>query len=162
MSEPDSAALAVLQGELEQDLAAVPPLVDENRRAAARIESGARDSLDYAALGYTIHNLYCLMENSFFRIAKTFENNLGDAGWHRELLERMLVAVPGIRPAILTADRLAYIDELRAFRHVFRNIYRTSLKPTKVMIAQASVEPACEAFGKAISDFIATLAAARH
>jgi len=81
MSEPDSAALAVLQGELEQDLAALPSLVDENRRAAARIESGARDSLDYAA---------------------------------------------------------------------------------KVMIAQASVEPACEAFGKAVSGFIATLAAAGY
>jgi hypothetical protein len=103
MSKPDNAALAVLQGELEQDLAALPSLVDENRRAVARIEAGACDSLDYAALGYTIHNLYCLMENTFFRIAKTFENNLGDAGWHRELLERMLAAVPGIRPAILRA-----------------------------------------------------------
>jgi hypothetical protein len=45
-----------------------------NARAAERIREGSTDTLDYSALGYTIHNIYGLIENACLRIAKFFEN----------------------------------------------------------------------------------------
>ncbi len=66
-------------------------LLAENARAWKRILAGATDSLDYAALAYTLHNVYCLLENYLLRIAKFFENNLDPETWHRDLVRRMAV-----------------------------------------------------------------------
>ena len=48
--------------ELDQDLDLLAELAEQNTRATARIRSGATQALDYAALGYTIRNLYSLLE----------------------------------------------------------------------------------------------------
>ncbi|MCA1949980.1 MAG: hypothetical protein LDL24_05390 [Treponema sp.] len=54
------------------------------------------------ALGYTIHNIYGVMENACLRIARFFENGLNQNSWHRELLDRMIIEIPGVRQALLT------------------------------------------------------------
>ena len=66
-----------LRAELKSDAEQIELLYSSNRKAEERIQAGADDYLDYAALGYTIHNLFSLMENSCFRIAKFFENHMG-------------------------------------------------------------------------------------
>jgi hypothetical protein len=63
MKRIDYNAVPVLTGDLEKDVSQLDSLLAENKKAEARIAAGAIDSLDYAALGYTIHNIYCLMEN---------------------------------------------------------------------------------------------------
>ena len=35
----------------------------------------------------------------------------------------MTLAIPGLRPPLLSSDTAALLDKYRAFRHVFRNIY---------------------------------------
>ena len=65
-----------LISELDQDLDLLAELAEQNTRATARIRSGATEDLDYAALGYSIHNLHSLLENYALRIAKTFENEI--------------------------------------------------------------------------------------
>ena len=82
-----------LVGLLDSDVAHLGALVDENTRAGERIKKGADDPLDYAALGYTVHNLYSLIENYMLRIAKTFENSLDATSWHTDLLDRMAAEV---------------------------------------------------------------------
>ena len=76
----------------------IQELLSKNRRATERIEAGANDELDWAALGYTLHNIYCAFENYFLRIAKFFENGLDQRFWHGELLDRMT--------GVLIADRI--------------------------------------------------------
>ena len=78
-----------LRAELKYDTEQIETLHSSNQKAAERIKAGAIDYLDYAALGYTIHNLFSIMENGCFRIAKFFENNLSESTWHKELLNRM-------------------------------------------------------------------------
>lgn len=154
MRKRDPEALLVLRAELERDLAALEKIVKENLQAVQRIEQGARESLDYAALGYTIHNVYCLMENSFLRIAKFYENSLEKESWHRDLLWRMTLNIPGFRPALLNEETASLIDELRSFRHVFRNLYQIGIKPEKVMAVQSLVPEAVERFREAVEEYI--------
>ncbi|MGO8693507.1 MAG: hypothetical protein ACLQMF_07505 [Rectinemataceae bacterium] len=78
-----------LATELEAGYRSIQELLSKNRRATERIEAGANDELDWAALGYTLHNIYCAFENYFLRIAKFFENGLDQRFWHGELLDRM-------------------------------------------------------------------------
>lgn len=146
-----------LVGLLDSDLAHLGALVDENTRAGERIKKGADDPLDYAALGYTVHNLYSLIENYMLRIAKTFENSLDATSWHTDLLDRMAAEVPGVRPRFFEPSETGPFHELRAFRHVFRNMYRSRLKPEKVLESQRAVPEAVAAFQTAHKRFRAAL-----
>ncbi|MBI1987792.1 MAG: hypothetical protein HYS70_05545 [Nitrospinae bacterium] len=84
-------------------------------------------------LGYLFHNFYCAFEDLFQEIAKTFENRIEDPSrYHRELLKRMHIEVPGIRPFLLSEESYRIMDELRGFRHIFRHSYDYELSPKKI------------------------------
>lgn len=159
MKKNEEGGLRVLIGELEKDRQTLDTLIAENKRAQARIQSGARDSLDYAALAYTIHNIYCLLENYFLRVAKAFENHIDQDAWHRDLVRRMTIEVEGIRPALLDDETARRIDELRAFRHIFRNVYQTELKSEKVMELERILPATMEAFFRCHETFIGRIRA---
>lgn len=92
-------------------------------------------------LGYLLHNLYCALEDLFMEIAKTFENQIEDpARFYKLLLKRMMVAVPKIRPPVLSRESHRVLDELRGFRHIFRHAYGYALDPDKVVNLKESVE----------------------
>lgn len=57
--------------------------------------STSADEYDFAALGYTIQNLYNAFESYFLRIAKFFENKLDEREWHKSLVHRMTLSVDG-------------------------------------------------------------------
>lgn len=150
----EEADRALLIAELEGDLEALPELLEINSKSMERISAGATEELDYAALGYTLHNLYNLMENSFFRIAKHFENDLGSEGWHKELLHRMTLSIDGIRPRVIDGKTAEQIDELRAFRHVFRNMYRKNLDSEKLLLLQKRLPGIVSSWKTAVGDFL--------
>ena len=84
-------------------------------------------------LAYLIHNFYCALEDVFQEIARTFENRIEDPSkYHRELLNRMQLDMPGIRPRLLSRESRLALDELRGFRHIFRHAYDYELDPDKV------------------------------
>ncbi|GIV19151.1 MAG: hypothetical protein KatS3mg023_0902 [Armatimonadota bacterium] len=60
-------------------------------------------------------------------------------GLERELLQRMSIEVPTIRPRVLSPQSMALLDELRAFRHVFQHSYSYSMDPQKVAMLQDKV-----------------------
>jgi hypothetical protein len=65
-------------------------------------------------LGYLLHILYCALEDLLQEIARTFENRLEDpARYHRELLQRMNLDIPGIRPRLLHTPGYQLLNELR-------------------------------------------------
>lgn len=76
-----------LLSELNQDYDFILLNGEKNAVMSRRIELDPdRDEFAYAALGYTLHNLYNAFEGYFFRIAKFFENNVGELTWHKALL----------------------------------------------------------------------------
>jgi hypothetical protein len=143
-----------LAAELESDMSILETLTRKNKRAWKRIEGGSTEELDWAALGYTIHNVYNLLESYFLRIAKFFENSLDPLSWHRDLVQHMVIDIEGVRPALFNRELAGRIDELRSFRHVFRNIYQSELNPKRVELVQQSLEGTISAFKQAHRAFI--------
>ncbi len=135
-----------LLAELQGDVGLLDELRKQNRRAENRVVGGSPEDLDWAALGYTIHNIYSLVENYFLRVAGFFENTPEAPSWHRDLVLRMTLEIEEVRPALLDRDLAERIDELRAFRHVFRNIYQTRLDPERVMLVQRRLASTLDAF----------------
>ena len=132
----NQSAVLLLISELDADYSYIEEATALVDRARQRLDlSGNNDELDLMVLGACLHGLYNAIEAYFLRIAKFFENSIDEAAWHRDLLDRMRLEVPGIRPALITDDNLAErIDELRRFRHLFRNLYKTRLHPAKLRI----------------------------
>ena len=128
-----------LIAELDEDLAMLSSLLEKNRKAAERIGAGASDELDWAALGYTIHNLYCCFESYFLRISKFFENGLDPTSWQAELVGRMTLELPTTRPSLFDKAYARRMDELRRFRHAFRNVYQDGLDPGRLKTLQDDV-----------------------
>lgn len=132
----NSDAVRQLKAELMQDYDFILLNGEKNELMTTRVSiSEEKDEFLYAALGYTIHNMYNSFEGYFFRIAKFFENNLSELTWHKGLLERMTLNIEGVRPALIEIPMGLRLEELLKFRHVFRNIYKSPLVPAKVEFA---------------------------
>lgn len=149
-----------LIAELEGDLHELERIGNINRRAWGRIRAGADDSLDWGALGFTLHTLYGVMENYFLRISKFFENNLPSEHWHKALVEKMALTIPEIRPAFFAnTEDSRRVMELLKFRHRFRNLYGEDLDPVKTADIQKIAEKVLEDFPRAHETFVGKLRA---
>lgn len=135
-----------LTAELEATIGDLVTVSDQNSRAANRIAQGADDQLDLAALGFTIHNVYGIVEMYALRVARFFENGLDEPMWPRDLVRRMTLAIDGMRPALLDESTYLLVDELRSFRHLFRNLYARPLDPVRLAWVQERIAPAVDGF----------------
>ena len=148
------AAFLTLIEELNGDMSELDRLAEINARAWRRIQSGAVDVLDYGALAFTIHTIYGLLENYFLRISKFFENSLPSDTWHRTLVDRMALNIPGVRPALIADDDLKKrILELLRFRHRFRNLYGEDLAPDKTAAVQSTLARVVETLPNVHDEF---------
>ncbi len=130
----------------------------QNRRAWERIQNGADDPIDWGGLGFTLHSAYSMLENYFLRVSKFFENDLPADRWHKPLVEKMALEIPGVRPALLaeeTSKRGAL--ELLKFRHIFRNMYGEDLDPVKTAAAQQAASELAESFSESHANFVQKL-----
>lgn len=143
--------------ELDADIESLHSVRETNRRARERVTAESVDELDYAALGYTIHNIYGVIEGFCLRVAKFFENDQTADSWHADLLRRMTLSIPELRPALITTELWYVLDDLRAFRHKFRHLYARPIDPKRVMLVQEQVDPAVSELVTAYTQFRAAL-----
>jgi len=146
--------------ELRGDLAELDKAARRNAQAWERIQAGARDPIDYGALGFTLHNAYGGFENYFLRVSKFFENNLPHDSWHKALVDKMGLDIPGLRPALITdpQDKAAVLELLK-FRHRFRNLYGEDLDPVKTEAVQRIASPLFARFRNLHGEFVQKLSA---
>lgn len=121
-----------LFSELENDIDILDELMAKYNLLNKKIKNIEPDEFDWASLGYVIHNIYNLLENYFLRISKFFENDLDKVSWHRDLISRMTIEIKDVRPKLFKRKLANKINELRAFRHVFRYIYQSELDEKKL------------------------------
>ena len=144
----DSDRLRLLRGQLEEDHRFITLCAQRHTEMVSRAAHATDDEMATMAVAYLLHNLYTAFEGYFHRVAKHFENSIDDSSWHRELLERMKIDVPGIRPAIIDAELEEQLDELRRFRHLFRNLYKSQLKRHRVREVSGIADTAVERFSR--------------
>ncbi len=80
------------------------------------------NSYDLVILAEIFVDYYTCLETAFVRVAKFFENNLDASRWHADLLERMIIDIPEVRPRMLSDETYGLLIELMRFRH-FRRYY---------------------------------------
>ena len=87
------------------------------------------------SVAYQLHNLYGAIEDLFKVVANAFENHVAPGGgYHTELLRRMTISVPDVRPRVISSETCRLLDSLRGFRHVFRHAYARELDIRKLRI----------------------------
>jgi hypothetical protein len=119
----------------KDDLLLLMGEVQESRVVLKRINSlytsysstfadrNSRELRDAVLLSDILCNTYTCLETILFRISRVFENHLEADQWHKELLRKMQLEVPGIRKAVLSRQSYQLLDELRRFRHFKRYYY---------------------------------------
>ncbi len=138
---------ALLRAELAVGFSRIEDCAHKNVRMKSRLDATETpDEFDYAVLGYTLYNLYNAFEAYFLRIAKFFENNLDAVHWHKDLVERMRLEIPGLRAALFTEEFSGKMDELRRFRHAFRNLYQSELEPERLLVVNKVADILTESF----------------
>ena len=80
-----------------------------------------------------LHGWYTALEHGLERVARLVDQTLPSGStWHVELLAQMQLEIPELRPAVIPAGVASELNELRKFRHFFRNAYVLELDPTRV------------------------------
>lgn len=120
----DNEELLLLVGEIRESLVVLDHI---NELYTSYSESftatNKRDIRDAVLLADILCNTYTCVETILFRISRVFENHLDPNQWHKELLRKMRINIPGIRRAVLSKESYQLLDELRRFRHFKRYYY---------------------------------------
>lgn len=151
----DSAAAKLLAVDLRSQWEVIAEVY---RRVDERLRSATDEPASVEGLAYQLHNLYGACEQLFELIARAFENRIDRRRYHVDLLRRMRTEIQGVRPRLLSDGLAGDLNELRAFRHLFRHAYGIELKPELVRavasVAQRMRDPlrsALERFASAIT-----------
>jgi len=110
------------------------------------------------SMGSILHDFYNCCERIFKRIALDINGGFEDSEkWHKALLFKMTIPIQNIRPAVLSEELAAELDEYLSFRHVFRNIYGFELKGKRILNLAKKFDKIAERFIKEMKAFLAYL-----
>jgi len=125
----DKNRLIILESELADQIKVIDEVYEkiEKRRPSFKESEEGIESM-----AYQLHNLYGAYEELFEIVASYFENELGGAKYHSDLLKRMNLVIKGVRPQLISDELYKLFDELRRFRHLFRHAYGMELNPEMV------------------------------
>ena len=146
----DRIGLQTLREELLADAA-------EAARALAAIHDRLAVSGDAGreAAAFHLVRLYNIVEQMALRVAKAFENHIdNDAGWHSELMRRLSIAIPGIRPYLWPSGLAAPLRQLRGFRHVVNHAYDVAIDPDRLGLVVRDAETVVAALSPAVEAFV--------
>lgn len=107
------------------------------------------------AKGSILHDFYNICERIFKLVAKEINGNF-EAGehWHKQLLYRMTLELKDIRPAVISKELAASLDEFLTFRHLFRNIYGFELMGDRLDRMVQKFLTTADHFKKEMEDFV--------
>lgn len=132
----DSIGLITLRAEIDDDLRVVSEAV---RMAQERFNQGGEMGMESAS--YQLVRFFNVVEQLGLRVAKAFENHIDDdRGWHSQLVHRLGLDVPGIRPALYSPEVVTALHDVRGFRHVVTHAYDLELDPDRISIVLRHAE----------------------
>jgi len=91
------------------------------------------DDVYLKSVAYDLHGFYTGLERIFQSIADTIDDHLPSGeNWHKDLLFQMGKEITNVRPAVLSEEAVALLEEYLRFRHRVRNIYSFNLIPERI------------------------------
>lgn len=86
------------------------------------------------AIAGSLHSIYSGYENIIERIIRVIDGDVpGGKDYHLMLLKRALNPIENVRPPIISTETFRLLDELRTYRHKFRNIYLYLLSSERII-----------------------------
>lgn len=151
--------LALLKADIQEELSKLKKVFDEFRPFQVKLDCWDDEVSNYdkMVVGYLLHSFYNGCENMFRSVARFFENDLGAESWHRDLLRRMKLEVPGYRPRLLSDELHRSLDDFRGFRHRFRHSYSFELDWEREKVVARKLEPTLTMLNKEVSLFLEKL-----
>ena len=148
--------IQLLKADIVDELDKISHVVDEFNRVKEKIDlpSDQVPNYDRGAIGYLLHGFYNGCENIFRSIARFFENDLGPTSWHKDLLKRMRMEIPGYRPKVIDDELYIVLDDFRGFRHKFRHAYAFELDWEREQIVARKLVSASEMLKAQILHFL--------
>ncbi|MGQ9623164.1 MAG: ribonuclease toxin HepT-like protein [Candidatus Caldatribacteriaceae bacterium] len=148
-------AILSLVGEIESLLQSLETVVDEARERMIHYSSRKPDRFDLRGLGSLLHDFYTIVEDIFELISQDINGsgNPESFDWHKRLLSRMSIAIPEVRPAVISEELKEHLEEYLRFRHVFRNVYGHLLEWERVCPLLEGLEETYRAFRKELGNF---------
>lgn len=93
-----------------------------------------------AVVAVAVHHFYGAAESIFERVARAFEGAPARSDrWHQELLERMTLLLPDVRPAVLRRETARALAPVLGFRHFFRHAYAVTFDVRRLQLAAEDV-----------------------
>lgn len=86
------------------------------------LKSLGKNQVSAIVVAQVIENFYTAAETLFLRISQFFENNLNREKWHKDLLDKMILRINGVRDAVISQESYDELLELMRFRH-FKRYY---------------------------------------
>lgn len=152
----DAVRLSKLIAEIGAQMTEIDACAERVEARAATVDPRNAGSVE--ALGYQLHNLYNAAEDLLKIVASAFENQIEDsAAWHRGLVHQLSLNIEGVRPALVSADSLPGLDELRRFRHVFRHAYGAALDADRTLQLLAVARSTHVMFRRDSAEFVQKL-----
>lgn len=157
---------AVIAARIKEELANITRLQEELKaRGIINIDKKINikkldhnDSFALRAVGSILHDFYVSVENVCKLIAREIDEQLPlGENWHKELLKQMMLEIPGVRPALLTRETASRLEEFRAFRHVFRNVYGFNLSAERLRDLLKKFPDTAQRFEREVLNFIKDL-----
>lgn len=110
------------------------------------------------SMGSILHDFYNCCERIFKMIAGNINGGYEDEEkWHKALLFKMTIPIKDTRPAVISEELAAELDEYLSFRHVFRNIYGFELKGDRIGYLSRKFDRVAERFIKEMKPFLGFL-----
>lgn len=128
MAERERVALIRLAAELRSEVERIERTVAELESARAVLASNPTNRLTLYGAAALLETYYTGVEKALARIARVMNGMPEGADWHRQLLEDARLALPSVRPTILSDAAYRALEPYLAFRHRFRNLYLFDLE----------------------------------
>ncbi|MBI5194721.1 MAG: hypothetical protein HZA10_00195 [Nitrospirae bacterium] len=146
----DKDILREIISEIEKEL----ENINEFRKELMKIKS--ENSITFRrSIGSILHDFYNCCERVFKKTASGINGSYEDSDkWHKSLLVRMTIPIKDIRPAVISEELAAELDEYLSFRHVFRNIYGFELKGDRIKYLAEKFDNVAERFISEIKKFL--------
>jgi len=148
---PDYNALG---GRISQTLPDLEQVVSRTELLMNKARQTSDDGyLDGVALN--LHSFYTGVEHILEDIARTMEKSIpSGSNWHQALLLQMSASINYVRPSVISRETRYCLDEYRGFRHVVRNVYTFSLKPSRLQELTEQLRECCQSVQSDLKKFM--------
>jgi len=143
MPRADDASLRRLAAEIDVERGRIDHATREAASAAEALatEQGSPSTqrLVLYAAAALLDTFYTGFEKVLERVARTLDGGTPEGpGWHRRLLETSAIAIPTVRPPVISAETARLMERYLSFRHRFRNLYLFDLEadPIRALLAE--------------------------